>query len=245
MSGLPWDNNSWQVAAEIAVRHSRRDASMSLVGASMKMEAGNLSAQTRNNFQGASANVEAGSFSATKEEKLPQLLMQTIIVPGDKTTEGRLIRAVALPWFDIIEVLQRDKNAAFTIPPEKWEEIIAGAYKKAGFDEVTLTPRSGDLGRDVIAIKKGLASVRVIDQVKAFAPTNLVTANDVRALMGVLQTDGASKGFLTTTSNFAPKIATDPLIQPLIPSRLELINGSMLLARLGELAGEKKDGDVD
>jgi len=47
-----------------------------------------------------------------------------------------------------------------------WEEIIAGAYKKAGFDEVTLTPRSGDLGRDVIAIKKGLGSVRVIDQVK-------------------------------------------------------------------------------
>src|ERR1700674_1689501 len=29
---------------------------------------------------------------------------------------------------------------------ERWEEIVAGAFKKAGYDEVTLTPRSGDHG---------------------------------------------------------------------------------------------------
>ena len=63
-----------------------------------------------------------------------------------------------------------------------------------------------------------------------------MTANDVRALMGVLQCDGASKGFLTTTSDFAPKIDKDPLIVPFIPSRLELINGHALFNRLGELA---------
>jgi len=34
--------------------------------------------------------------------------------------------------------------------------MIAGVYKESGFDEVTLTPRSGDFGRDVIAIKKKL-----------------------------------------------------------------------------------------
>jgi hypothetical protein len=58
----------------------------------------------------------------------------------------------------------------------------------------------------------------------------------VRALIDVLELDGASKGFLATTSGFAPKLATDPLIQPLIPKKLELINGSMLLTRLDELA---------
>jgi Integrase core domain len=31
--------------------------------------------------------------------------------------------------------------------------------------------------------------------VKAFKPNNLVTADDVRALLGVLMADGASKGF--------------------------------------------------
>jgi restriction system protein len=143
---------------------------------------------------------------------LPSLLLQTVILPGARTNEGTLIEAVALPWFDIIAFLKADPSIAFQIPWEKWEEIIAGAYKKAGFEEVTLTPRSGDYGRDVIAIKKGICSIRVIEQVKAYTPTHLVDANDVRALMGVLHLDGASKGCLSTTSDFAPMIKTDPLI---------------------------------
>jgi restriction system protein len=150
---------------------------------------------------------------------------------------------VTIPWFDIIALLKQDPNVAFQISPERWEEIIAGAYHRAKFDEVTLTPRSGDHGRDVIAVKKGLGSVRVIDQVKAFTPPHLVTANDVRALMGVLQGDGASKGFLTTTSDFAPMITKDPLITPFMPTRLELINGTKLLARLEELARKPPDAD--
>ncbi len=87
----------------------------------------------------------------------------------------------------------------------------------------------------MIAVKKGLGIIRVIDQVKAYQPGHLVDANDVRALMGVLYEDGASKGFVTTTSDFAPKIKTDPLITPLMPSRLELINGNALMKRLKEL----------
>ena len=167
------------------------------------------------------------------------LLMQAVIIPGPKVSEGKLIEAVAVPWFEIVKLLEKDPAIAFQISPEKWEEIVAGAYKTAGFDKVVLTLRSGDFGRDVIAIKKGLGQVRVIDQVKAFNPSHLVDANDVRALMGVLQTDGASKGFVTTTSDFAPKIRSDPLINPLIPSRLELINGKTLLARLQELGRDK------
>jgi len=54
--------------------------------------------------------------------------------------------------------------------------------------------------------------------------------------MGVVIGDRASKGFLTTTSNFAPGIATDRVIQEFIPNRLELIDGSMLLTRLEQLA---------
>ena len=168
------------------------------------------------------------------------ILLQTVIIPEKRTKEGLLIRAVNLPWFTIIKMMENDPNIIFQISPEKWEEVIAGAYAEAGFDQVILTPRSGDLGRDVIAIKKGLGEVRVIDQVKAYKPGHLVTANDVRALMGVLQTDGASKGFLTTTSGFAPKIEYDPLIQPFIPQRLELINGEKLLSRLKELRKVKK-----
>jgi restriction system protein len=163
------------------------------------------------------------------------LLLQAVVVPGESTNEGKLIEAVAIPWFEIINALKNNPKLAFQIPPRKWEEIIAGAYKKAGFDEVTLTPRSGDLGRDVIAVKKGVGIVRIIDQVKAYKPGHLVTADDVRALLGVLQGDRASKGFLTTTSDFAPKLREDLLIVPFIPWRLELIDGTMLLERLKEL----------
>lgn len=162
--------------------------------------------------------------------------LQTVLVRGDTTDEGAIIEAVALPWFDIIKQINSDPRRVHDLSPRMWEEIIAGAYKRAGFDEVILTPRSGDLGRDVIATKRGIGIVRVIDQVKAFKPGHLVDANDVRALMGVLANDGGSKGFLTTTSDFAPRLRDDPLIKPWIPSRLELVNGIDLLNRLRALA---------
>jgi restriction system protein len=216
MDGLPWDNNSWEIAAEIAVRRHQISAAVAAA-------------------TGANMGTTDTPLALRESVALPQLLIKTVVIAGEKTSEGRLITA-ALPWFDIIEILKKDPSAAFKIPSRTWEEIIAGAYHKAGFDEVTLTPRSGDGGKDVIAVKKGLGSVRVIDQVKAFGPNNLVPADDVRALVGVLHADKASKGFVTTTSDFAPRIVDDPTIQVFIPARLELINGKMLLARLGELA---------
>jgi restriction system protein len=166
---------------------------------------------------------------------IPSLLLQTVIVVGERTNEGRLIEAVALPWFEIIALLQKDPKIAYQLSWEKWEEIIAGSYKKAGFEEVILTPRSGDHGRDVIAIKKTLGTIRVIDQVKAYKPGHLVTREEVSALWGVMQGDKASKGFLTTTSDFGPKIKDDPFIAEFIPSRLELVNGKRLFAKLDEL----------
>ena len=182
------------------------------------------------------SSIEHLKNNATLWQGTAGILLQAVIIPGDKTQEGQLVESVALPWFDIVELLSRDPAAAYQIEARKWEEIIAGAYQRAGFDEVTLTPRSGDFGRDVIAVKHGLGIVRVIDQVKAYGPGRLVTADDVRALLGVLYGDKASKGFLTTTSDFAPKLCDDILLKPFMPARLELINGTTLLARLKDLA---------
>jgi restriction system protein len=72
------------------------------------------------------------------------------------------------------------------LPPEKWEEIIAGAFKRARYDEVILTPRSGDHGRDVIAVKHGVGCVKIIGSVKAYKPGNLVPYDTVRSLIGVM-----------------------------------------------------------
>jgi restriction system protein len=86
--------------------------------------------------------------------------------------------------------------------------------------------------------------VRVIDQVKAFRPPHRVNYDDVRSLMGVIEADQASKGFLTTTTDFAPKLRTDPLIKRFMPDRLELINGEMLLDRLKQLGTSPSEKDT-
>ena len=169
---------------------------------------------------------------------MPGVLLQTVLIPGNATDDGVFIEAVTIPWFEITQIIMKYPDALYRLDPRKWEEMIAGWYKVAGYDEVILTHRSGDLGRDVIAVKKGTLTVRIIDQVKAYAPNRVVLANDVRALLGVLQADqGATKGIVTTTSQFAPKIKDDKFIAPFIPYRLELIDGMELVKRLKLVAG--------
>ena len=77
---------------------------------------------------------------------------------------------------------------------------------------------------------------------KAYRQGHLVDANDVRALLGVLSGDlNTSKGIVTTTSNFAPRLREDPFIKPFIPFRLELIDGKTLVDHLINLAASTRD----
>ncbi len=127
----------------------------------------------------------------------------------EHTEEGNLVEAVTIPWFTIVSKLEQDPAFLNQLPWRKLEELVAGGYERAGY-EVILTPRSSDGGRDIIAVKQDI-SIRIIDQIKAYAPGRRVTANDVRALLGVLSSDlNTSKGFVTTSAEFAPGIKDDP-----------------------------------
>jgi restriction system protein len=181
------------------------------------------------------ASVEQMQHSAPLDT--PSILLQAVIVPGEKTAEGLLIESVASIWFDIIERIQRAPDEIYEIDWRKWEEIIAGGYTQLGFD-VVLTPRSNDKGRDIIATSKTLGgSVRFFDQVKAYRPGHLVTAEEVRAMVGVLNLEGnVSKGFITTTSSFAPGVFQDQDFARLIPYRLELKWREPLLEWLAKIA---------
>jgi restriction system protein len=166
----------------------------------------------------------------------PEITLKALLKFGDATEEGALVQAVALPWFSILECIRRDPRAAYEIDPRAWEEIIAGAYRRAGFDEVILTPRSGDKGRDVVATKNGVGSIRIFDQVKAYKPGHVVTAEEVRAMLGVITGAGnVSKGVISTTSMFAPHVSEDEYIRPFLPYRLELKPRDVLLGWLDEL----------
>jgi restriction system protein len=147
--------------------------------------------------------------------------------------DGEIITAVDPVYRYLTSELKKNPEIIYQINPREWEKIIAAAYDKEGFDEVILTPQSGDYGRDVIAIKKGFYSVKFIDQVKAYKPGHIVTADEVRALAGVLFLEkDASKAIFTTTSTFAPRIEEDKLLKPLFPTRLELVDKEKLIARL-------------
>lgn len=113
--------------------------------------------------------------------------------------------------------------------PRTFEELIACAWEKDGY-KVILTPRSGDKERDIIATKDGINSIRIVDQVKRYKITRPVTADDVRALVGVVLSSGdISKGIVTTTSTFAPRLLDDDDIRRLVPFRLELKPRDVLL----------------
>ena len=168
----------------------------------------------------------------------PAVTLKAVLDLGNATDEGLLVQAVALPWFEILRMFEEDPDGIYNIDSRTWEEIIAGAYTEAGFDEVILTPRSGDKGRDVIATKFGVGSVRFFDQVKAYSPGNLVTAEEVRAMLGVVTGAGnVSKGIITTTSDFAPRLREDEYIKRFLPYRLELKPRDELLRWLASLSG--------
>jgi restriction system protein len=164
------------------------------------------------------------------------LLSRAVINPYEPSAEGHLIWSITAPLRSIIERIMKDPSLMYEVDPRKWEEIVAATYDESGlFDEVTLTPRSGDRGRDVIAVKNGFGSVRLIESVKRHTPGTKTTAEEVQALLGVLLSDPqASKGIVSTTWEFAPMIWENPQITQYIPHRLELLNRADLLKRLAE-----------
>jgi restriction system protein len=94
-----------------------------------------------------------------------------------------------------------------------------------------------------IAVRHRPCGIRIIDQVKAYSPGHRVTANDVRALLGVLSSDlNVSKGVVTTTADLAPGILQDRSIRPFLPYRLELKNGLQLRTWLLQVAGKGRPG---
>jgi restriction system protein len=171
----------------------------------------------------------AAALQAAVLSELASLTISSLIIPERRVEEGVLINSTSTVWAEIVSLLSNNWDLAKELSSEKWEEIIAGAFRNYGFDEVILTPRSGDKGRDVIATRHGVGCVKIIGSVKANRPGNLVSYDDVRALLGVMSGErDVSKGIIATTSDFPPRIHQDPFIAPFLPTRLELMNGTQL-----------------
>lgn len=164
------------------------------------------------------------------------ITLNGLIIPDQQTSEGLLIKSYASVWIEIAQRLGEDWALAFQLSARQWEEMLAGAMSAEGY-QVTLTPRSGDHGRDVIAVKSGIGCLRILGSMKAYAPNRLVDRAHVHEMLGVLNTEAnVSKGIIATTSDFAPRIEEAPGMKQVMPYRLELINGLRLQRWLADLS---------
>lgn len=170
-----------------------------------------------------------------KGRTIASLTLGSLIIPERQEAEGVLVKSYAVAWVEIARFLGEDWNLAFKIDSRSWEELLAGAFDKEGF-KVTLTPRSGDHGRDIIAVRDGVGCVRILGSMKAFSPNHLVTREHVHEMLGVVSAEGATKGIIATTTDFAPRILDAPGLAASVPYRLELMNGDQLQNWLKELA---------
>ena len=146
---------------------------------------------------------------------------------------------LAVPWEAIFTRILEDENSLFEFAknPRQFEEFLAESYSRAGYN-VELTPSSGDGGVDIIAELPGHGAIKILDQAKAYSENRVVTANDVRAVVGTLAThQDASKAIITTTSRFAPGVYKE--FSNFTPTRLELRCGQGLISWLKSIEGNK------
>ncbi len=74
-------------------------------------------------------------------DPFPAVTLRQVLTFRGSTPDGQLVESVALPWFTIMQIIQRDPDEIYRIEPSHWEELIAGAYHESGlFDDVVLTP---------------------------------------------------------------------------------------------------------
>lgn len=117
--------------------------------------------------------------------------------------------AVASPFLftsierEILAYFGRHPELLHSLPPRKFEELIASVFRQSGF-EVELTPETRDGGIDIIAVQKsGFAgsSLHLIE-CKRYLPHNTVGIGIVQRLLGVVEQHRATKGIVVTTSSF-------------------------------------------
>jgi hypothetical protein len=112
------------------------------------------------------------------------------------------------------------------LDPIEFENLVGLLLTRMGFD-VSLTPRSGDGGVDLIAFDKTpVKGGYIVVQCKHTAS---VGSPEVRDLAGVVQHHGANKGILITSGRFSSQAREWAAGKP-----LELVDGDGLLQLIEE-----------
>ncbi len=114
---------------------------------------------------------------------------------------------IQVEWFPIrlLHKIFNDPSYLRKIDPRKFEEFTACIVDKLGFDNVILTPKTGDGGRDVIARKiyNGIPIVYSFE-CKHYKESSKVGVEIIRSLLGSVsfKSTQSNIGVLVTTSSF-------------------------------------------
>jgi len=132
----------------------------------------------------------------------------------------------------------------FAMDPLAFEALVAELFRAMGMQAVT-TQRSNDGGVDVDALDPTpIRGGSLVVQVKRYRKTVPPTA--VRDLYGTVQSLGANKGVLVTTSGFGPGSHTFAHGKPLElvsgPELVDLLHRHGLRGRLGDGDGDRRGG---
>ncbi len=139
--------------------------------------------------------------------------------PQDAETTGENYRQ------QLLEILRN-------LPPPGFERFCQRLLRESGFQEVTVTGRSGDGGIDGLGILQisSLVSFKVLFQCKRYVGP--VTPSQVRDFRGAMQ-GRADKGIIVTTGSFTSDSKKEAVRDGVPP--IELVDGEKLVAMIEHL----------
>jgi DnaJ-domain-containing protein 1 len=141
------------------------------------------------------------------------------IIPADALGD---LRKVEFAPVVLLDRVLRDPEAMRRLGAREFEGFVATLVEQLGFDDVILTPRSGDEGRDILATKRihGI-SILCAFECKKWAPNRLIGPEVARALLGTIthSSTRVAKGVLVTTSHFTPSARRFILTEPTLDGK--------------------------
>lgn len=104
---------------------------------------------------------------------------------------------------EFFQFVRSNPHVIYSMTPRRFEEFVAAIFENHGFN-VELTPSVKDGGFDVIAVRKDIitgANVHLVE-CKRYKPTNKIGVGLVRCMLGVVESERATKGHIVTSSFF-------------------------------------------
>ncbi len=140
---------------------------------------------------------------------------QVLEIASEETLAA--LRRVDFAPIVLLDQVLRNPEIMRRLGARDFEGFVAALLEQIGFEDVILTPRSGDDGRDVLATKRvhGL-TVLCAFECKRYSFDRPVGPEIARALLGTILhgSTRATKGVLVTTSHFTPAARRFILTEP-------------------------------